>query len=152
METPGQERGARGGPRASAAQRRKPAPAPDFAQAVGPAPYRPRPPAGRRFPPGPGGTQRSPPVLTQAQLGREQMAAQTVGGRVRQGSGASGQGLTFGKRQTRSGRGCWGRSCGGYPGDCYLCRKEGGSSGWAGGNPIRLPDPQSGCKQQLFPL
>lgn len=114
---------------------------------IGPAPQ-----AGRGFPLGPWGTQRIPPVLTQVQLGREQMAAQTVGGesptRV---LGPSGQGLTFGKRQTRSGRGCWGRSCGGCPGGCYLCQERGGSLGGAGGNPIRLPDPQSGLQAAAIP-
>lgn len=66
--------------------------------------------------------------------------------------GSSRQGLTFGKRRTRSGRGCWGRSCGGCPGGCYLCRREGRLQAGLGGHPIRLPDPQGGGQQRLVPL
>lgn len=58
------------------------------------------------------------------------MVAQTVAGEgVARILGPWGEGLTFGKRQRRNGRGCWGRSCGGCPGDCYLWQKEGESSG-----------------------
>lgn len=59
------------------------------------------------------------------------------------GSAAPGRaGLTFGKRQRRSGPGCWGRSFEGCPGDCYLWQKDGGSSSLqVGGRPAGLPGP-----------
>lgn len=91
----------------------------DSGEAVGPA-FLYAPPLGR------GGTLRVPQALVQMQLGREQTGAQSVGaeGPTRV-LGLCGHGLTFGRRQTRSGRECWGRSCGGYPEDCYLWWKEG---------------------------
>ena len=73
------------------------------------------------------------------------MVAQTVAGEgMARVWGPWGEGLTFGKRQRRNGLGCWGRSCGGCPGGCYLWQKEGDFRPGVGGNPIRPPDPQSG--------
>lgn len=115
----------------------------------------PAPKAGRAFPLGPGGTQRIPPALPQVPLGREQMAAQTEGGSRTRVLGPGGRGLTFGKRRRRSGQGCWGRSCGGCPGGCCLCRERGGSLGWAGGQPhqaSRSPQRGAGSSYSLFTL
>lgn len=90
---------------------------------IGPAPM-----AWRLFPLGRGGTLRVPRALAQVQLGGEQMVAQTVGredpARV---LGPWGEGLTFGRRQTRSGRGCWGRSCGGLSRGLLPVAERGGS-------------------------
>lgn len=158
METPGLELEARETETLGSARRRfrstaKEVPLLRFRTGGGRAFPQTRPRGPALIPAAASGHSAGPSGPAQVQLGGEQMAAKTAGGhRPARVLGPWGEGLTFGRRQTRSGRGCWGRSCGGCPGDCYLWQKEGHLKAWGGGNPTWPSNPQSRWRTATPPL